>query len=254
MLDRLEGWKVLRYPAIAEEDSRWRKKGEALFPEFKPLDFLLERKALYTTGSWEALYQQNPIVVGGGLLAIEKFQMRPFLDRSNVQRTVRYVDKAASTSEIARYTAMVRMHAMRDGSYVISHVARGKWSALEREEKLKTLAKADAREFANYEVGVEQEPGSGGLESAQATIRNLAGLRVFADKVTGSKELRAEPFAAQVQGGNVALVGGGDWLISWLDECESYPSGSYCDQIDAAAGAFNRLVAKSQYNLDALSS
>ena len=44
-----------------------------------------------------------------------------------------------------------------------------------------------------YEVGVEQEPGSGGKESAESTIRNLRGFKVYADKVTGSKEIRAEP-------------------------------------------------------------
>ena len=73
------------------------------------------------------------------------------------------------------------------------------------------------------------------------TIRNLAGFRVFADKVTGSKEVRAEPFAAQVQGGNVKLVAGA-WHYGLLDEMESFPSGKYRDQVDACSGAFNRLT------------
>jgi hypothetical protein len=44
----------------------------------------------------------------------------------------------------------------------------------------------------------------------------LAGYRVFTDKVTGSKESRALPFAAQLQGGNVYLIAG-DWarLTRW---------------------------------------
>jgi hypothetical protein len=36
------------------------------------------------------------------------------------------------------------------------------------------------------------------LESAEATIRMLAGWKVRADRVTGDKEHRAEPYAAQV--------------------------------------------------------
>ena len=59
-------------------------------------------------------------------------------------------------------------------------------------------------------IWVEQEPGSGGKESAQSTIRNLAGFRVYADRVTGDKESRAEPYAAQVEGCNVTLVQG-EW-------------------------------------------
>jgi hypothetical protein len=46
------------------------------------------------------------------------------------------------------------------------------------------LVEADARLYNNYEIGIEQEPGSAGKESAEATIRNLAGKRVFADRVT----------------------------------------------------------------------
>jgi predicted phage terminase large subunit-like protein len=71
--------------------------------------------------------------------------------------------------------------------------------------------------------------------------------------VTGSKEVRAEPFAAQVQGGNVSMVAG-IWQADLLDEMQSFPNGKYRDQVDACSGAFNRLVAASTYNLDALAS
>jgi phage terminase large subunit-like protein len=53
-----------------------------------------------------------------------------------------------------------------------------------------------------YEVHVEQEPGSGGKESVENTIRKLAGSPCSPTRY-GSKEVRAEPFAAQMQGGNV---------------------------------------------------
>lgn len=88
---------------------------------------------------------------------------------------------------------------------------------------------------------------------AENTIRNLAGYKVFADKVTGSKEVRAEPFAAQVQGGNVWLIAG-PWQPQYLDELEQFPSGKFRDQVDASTGAFNRLVSRPSYNLDALAS
>jgi hypothetical protein len=74
---------------------------------------------------------------------------------------------------------------------------------------------------------------SGGKESAEATIRHLAGYSVYADKVTGHKEVRCEPFAAQVQGGNVHLVAG-EWVTDFLDELEVWPSGRWKDQVDAA--------------------
>jgi hypothetical protein len=47
-----------------------------------------------------------------------------------------------------------------------------------------------------YEVVDEQEPLSGGKKSAEATVRNLARIWRFADRSTGSKEIRSEPIAA----------------------------------------------------------
>ena len=247
-IDRVvSNMQVLRYPAIAEEDTDYRARGEALFPEFKPKELLLERKAEMSIGSWEAEYQQNPILVAGGQLPIDKLITVPFFDKSNITASVRYIDKAATMSDDAAYTAMVLMHYMKDKTYVIEDVVRGRWSALQREEMMKTICMTDSQRYSNYTVWIEQEPGSGGKESAEASIRNLAPLRVFADKVTGKKEVRAEPFAAQVQAGNVRLVAG-DWVYKFRDECEAWPASKYKDQVDAAAGALAHLVEATSYD------
>lgn len=256
-LDKFPETQVLKYAAIADEDD-WtvteglRPAGDPLFSESKPLDFLLERKKLLTQAAWLALYQQSPIVVGGGILPVEKLRVIPVLPpRDKIRRSVRYVDKGGTAGGGA-YTAMVLMSMLDDGRFLIEDVVRGQWSALDREETLLRVAQSDRdSRRGQYEVVVEQEPGSGGKESAEATIRNLRGFRCFADKVTGSKETRAEPFAAQVQGNNVWMVAGA-WVMPFLDEAEAWPNGKYRDQIDAAAGAFNRMTAKPVYNLDAM--
>jgi predicted phage terminase large subunit-like protein len=92
----------------------------------------------------------------------------------------------------------------------------------------------------DVQIFVEQEPGSGGKESAEATIRNLAGFTVKADRVTGDKVTRAEPFAAQAGGRNVKLVKA-DWNRGYLDRLMSFPHGAYKDDADASSGAFNNL-------------
>jgi predicted phage terminase large subunit-like protein len=90
---------------------------------------------------------------------------------------------------------------------------------------------------------VEQEPGSGGKESAERSVQMLAGFNVFKDRVKGNKELRAEPYAAQVQAGNIRLLDG-KWNRDFLDEHETFPNGKFMDQVDAAGGAFAKLVAR----------
>jgi phage terminase large subunit-like protein len=77
-------------------------------------------------------------VVGGGQFPIEKMKVLPYFDTSKITHSIRYWDKAATDSEDAAFTAGVLMHAMSDGSFVISHVARGQWTALVREQKIRT--------------------------------------------------------------------------------------------------------------------
>ena len=121
--------------------------------------------------------------------------------------------------------------------FVVIDVRRGRWSSEERERIIYQTATMDGREV---EVGIEQEPGSGGKESAEATVKRLAGWRVKVDKPTGNKEFRADPFSVQVNVGNVKIVRG-EWNIPFLSEMEYFPRSQYKDQIDAASGAFNIL-------------
>jgi predicted phage terminase large subunit-like protein len=257
LIERFPDVEVLRYPAIAEQDEihvtklgqHVRRAGEALLPAWKPLNFLLERKRTQTQASWESEYMQHPIIVGGGVLPIEKLRIMPYWSPSgsdDIIATIRFWDKAG-TEKGGNYTAGVLMHYLKDGRFVISHVARGQWGAYERERQIKFWADDDARVYRNYEVGIEQEPGSGGKESAENTVRNLVGYASYVDKVTGSKEARANPFAAYVQNDKVLLIAG-QWVKPYVDECEAWPNGAYGDQVDASSGAFNRLAQRIKFD------
>jgi predicted phage terminase large subunit-like protein len=122
--------------------------------------------------------------------------------------------------------------------FVIVKIVRGQWESSERERIILDEAKLAGRQC---KVVVEQEPGSGGKESAQGTIRNLAGFNVKADHPTGDKAYRADPFSVQVNAGNVGIVNG-PWLNDFIEEMRYFPLGRYKDQIDAGSGAFNELA------------
>ncbi len=230
-------WTVVELPAEAEEDDALNREiGEALCPERFNLVDLADRKR--TLGrDYISLYQQRPVPRDGEFFRRSWFQIK---DAAPVEaRRVRYWDKAGTAGGGA-YTAGIRM-AMKNGVYYIEDIIRGQWAAAEREKIIRQTAETDGVEVR---VWVEQEPGSGGKESAENTIRNLAGYIVKADRVTGDKELRAEPFAAQAEAGNVFLVKDGSkkWNAKFLDEVATFPAGKYKDQVDGASGAFNKLV------------
>lgn len=235
--EQADEWTVISFPAEADEhDPLGRQPGEPLCPDRFDSDALADIKA--TLGSWAftALYQQRPLPVGGGLF---RRDWLPIVEAAPVQaRRVRYWDKAGS-SGAGDYSVGVRMAKTADGLYYVEDVVRGQWSAFERSRIERQTAELDGR---GVEVWLEQEPGSGGKESAESSIRNLAGFTVHAETVSGSKEVRAGPLAAQCEAGNVRLVQGG-WCARFIEELISFPSGAHDDQVDAAAGAFNKLAA-----------
>jgi predicted phage terminase large subunit-like protein len=153
-------------------------------------------------------------------------------------KRVRYWDKAA-TPGAGDWTAGVKMSRTPDGVFWVEHVIRGRWAAPEREAIIRQTAEADGRETT---VLLEQEPGSGGKDSALATVKNLAGFSVRAEPATGDKLTRAKPLASQAFAGNVRIVRGA-WLQPWLDELIAFPTvGVNDDQVDASSGAFNHLA------------
>jgi hypothetical protein len=84
--------RMLEFPALAERDERWRKKGDPLFPEHKPLEFLLERKKLMSDASWAAEYQQHPYLVGGAMFPVEKMRVLSSFDRRDIASSILSID------------------------------------------------------------------------------------------------------------------------------------------------------------------
>lgn len=249
--------RVLKFPALFRTTpEQWkndatdpRQHDEPLFPEYKSYDFLMERKGAYTASSWESLYQQMPVVSGGGMFPVVKFKLTDVLPRrEEIESAVRYWDKAGTEAGGA-YTAGVLMFKLKNGIFYIADVKHGQWSSLERERVILETAHNDRADWGRVKTWTEQEPGSGGKESAERTIAMLAGFPAEADKVTGSKEVRAEPYAAQQQAGNV-MVFKAPWTQGFVDEHELFPNGKYKDRVDSAAGAFMKL-AKKHYRYDA---
>jgi len=183
-------------------------------------------------------FMQYPVPEGGGMFMWEKINIQlPPREIEFVMR-VRYWDKAA-THDDGCYTVGALLGKDKQGRYWILHIIRGQWGTGEREQVIKQTADTDGKKVYIY---VEQEPGSGGKDSAFATIKMLAGFKARADRPTGDKVVRAEPFAAQVDIGNVYMAPA-PWNRAYLDEMEYFPDSKYKDQIDASSGAFN-IVAK----------
>lgn len=246
--DEPEEWHVVSFEAIKTGDepdvpdtctleADWRKVGEALWPERYDVPKLTKIKARLGTHWWSALYNQRPQPRAGN-----KFK-RYWFDTVRAvpyeAKRVRYWDLAATAGSGAM-TAGVLL-AFAAGIDYVEDVAMGQWSTAERNAIIKETAEQDAERYHNsVRIWIEEEPGSSGKEAAEAHVRMLSGYPVRTDKVTGSKEIRADPFAAQAEAKNIKLLKS-DWNKRYLDILTSFPSGKYADVVDASSGAFNKL-------------
>lgn len=218
--------------------------GELLFPKRFPKEVVdRDKKAMGEMAS-SGQFQQRPTPRGGGMFKVENISIGV---PQKIVRAVRYWDKAG-TEGGGCYTAGVKVGIDQDGRFWILDVVRGQWGAMKREMHILQCAQMDGFETRVY---VEQEPGSGGKESAESTIRMLAGYVAYKDRVTGDKVTRAEPLSVQVEAGNVSLKKA-EWNKDFIEEARLFPVGKFKDQVDAAAGGFTKLTGVDVIDYEAL--
>lgn len=220
--------------SIGFQDPR-KEEGELLFPERFPREVVERDKKVMGALAVAGQFQQRPAPRGGGFFEWEKVQIVDAAPK--MRQVIRYWDKAGTEGGGA-WTAGVKIGVGVDELFYVLDVVRGQWAAPTREQSIRTTAELDGRAVR---IWIEQEPGSGGKESAEATIRNLAGFIIQSERPTGDKATRAEPYSVQVEAGNIRVLRG-EWNKAYLDEMKTFPVGKYKDQMDASSGAFNKLA------------
>jgi predicted phage terminase large subunit-like protein len=235
LIDRYPDVKVLSYPAIAEEDEPHRKKGEALFPEHKSIEFLREREKIMDSGNWLALYQQRPTAAEGELFKPDQIQVIDALPYGHIQ-WVRGWDLASTTD--GDFTAGAKVGRLPDGRFVIADMVRLRVGPDERDAAMVNTASLDG---VSTKISIPQDPGQAGKTQVLYLTRELVGYPVDTSPESGDKVTRAEPFASQVNVGNVVMLRG-SWNNALIDEMRMFPNGSFDDQIDSLSRAFSHLI------------
>ena len=228
-------------PAVLEElGLEARKIGEPLDGNRYDLPMLNRIRLTIGEKAWNALYQGKPSPDEGELFKVANIKILKAIP-TNVVRWVRYWDKAGTEGGKGAQTAGALVGITSANEVILADVISGRWAAPEREKIIKQTAELDGKKV---HVWVEQEPGSGGKESAENTVRNLQGYTCKIEKVTGDKVTRAEPLSCQVEIGNFYVVEG-DYLHGQegaMQQFRMFPNGKLKDMIDATGGAYNKLT------------
>ena len=234
--------KVLSYPAIATNDEQHRKEGEALFPEHKSLEFLLERKKVMDTTSWLSLYQQSPIVLGGEIIKGEWFKRYSMLPKMEYRKI--YADTAQKKGKQNDYTVF-ECWGYSDGNAYLMDLVRGKWESPELRKKANdfwhkhaAIKNGELRQFC-----IEDKASGTGLIQ---DIKNVDKIPVVGIQRNTDKLTRVQDALPYIESGFVYLPDNSPFVSDFIAECEAFTADDghdHDDQIDPMCDAIDDMLA-----------
>jgi predicted phage terminase large subunit-like protein len=235
-------WETDREPPIKTTSIGWSdprtKDGELMFPERFPEKHVVELET--SLGSYAAAgqLQQRPAPRTGGMFQRRWFEIVEAAPAHlYCARAWDLAGTVPAPGKDPDWTVGAKMGRCRDGFFWILDVNRSRESAHKVEKNIKNTASQDGK---SCRIRLPEDPGQAGKSQAQTLIRKLAGYVVRAVKPTGSKEVRATPFSAQAEAGNVKVLKAA-WNEDFFQELEVFPFAKHDDQVDAASDAFDEL-------------
>jgi predicted phage terminase large subunit-like protein len=229
---------------------------------FLPEGYSERLREQYSKEFAEQEIEGNFVDLAGLMFKRVDFQYLNVADIPRGGQRIRYWDQA-STPGGGDYSVGTLMLRDAMGRFIIESVIRGQWSPAERRDIMLKTANMDANKYGNEVViYVEQEAGSGGKEQMDQNVNLLAGFPVYRDRVAGSgqkksqgvmlpnqaKIVRAMPYAAQVENGNVYLVRS-KWNEPFISEHVGFPYSTFDDQVDTGSGCINKLSERISSNV-----
>ena len=231
-------WEVVSLQACCEVDNDplGRKRGEYLWREWFDLKHWEQFKS--NSRMWQSLFQQLPTIAEGNFFKPDLIAITDAVP-NNLQ-IVRAWDFAA-TANGGDYTVGVKLgyDKVTQLAYILD-IVRGQFAPEEVEQVLKNTADKDGR---GVKILLPQDPGQAGKSQAKSFVKLLSSYSVLVSTVSGDKETRASPVAAQSNVGNVLMIRAG-WNREFIEELRNFPNGKNDDQVDALSDCYNHFVGK----------
>lgn len=242
-------WYIINFPAIAtEHDVLGRAPGEALWPERYDEAALAAIKETVGSYYWAAMYQQTPMVEGGGIFRHETFGnwhqrgtdkdilrlSAPNGTQKVVSRdaiwTFTTVDLAASTKNTADWTVFALWGVTPDNELLLMDLWRQRIESADHYSLLEQRHAAWAPRFH----GIEKVTYGLTLVQTASRVGRVPIRELKADK---DKVSRAYGAAALAEAGKLYLPKSAPWLESYVHELLGFPNGTHDDQVDVTSYA-----------------
>lgn len=230
-----EEWRVLSFPAIAEEDDiLGRSVGDPLWPDRYDLDALHQIRDTIGSYWWSALYQQRPSLPEGNIFRREWW--RYWRELPAFEEVVQSWDATFSDTADGSYVVGQVWGKVQKDRYLIDQM-RGRWSFTQTIDAVRELS----RRWPDARMKLMENKANG--PAIMSTLQREVGGFIPVEP-SGTKEARASSITPDVEGGNVYLpdptTPGKEWVRDFVDEWATFPRGPNDDQVDAGSQALRR--------------
>ena len=229
-------WEVVKYPAVAETEEKFRKEGEALHPERYTVESLKQIRKAIGPRDWSALYQQNPVSDEGDYFSRDmiRYYDSDDIDLSRLKYYCAW-DLAIGQRDRNDYTVGLVVGVDEDDVMYIVDVVRGRVDGFEIVERILDLYETWKPGIVGIEKG-HIEMAIGPFLEKRVRERKLYEA-YFKDLKTGrrDKEARARAIQGRMQQGMVYFPKDAIWTGPLGAELLRFPNGVHDDQVDALA-------------------
>lgn len=239
LIDRNPNVKVFKYPALADDkaqlmphDPRKQGSNEALFPEHKSSEFLLERKQTMAPANFTALYQQSPYIAGGNIIKGAWFPRYDVLPK--IKWSAVYGDTAQKAKESSDYQCAEHWGLGDDGRIYALDMLHDKFEADELEIRFPDFwRKAKARKDSGYCRYFAIEDKASGTELIQRMRKKIRpAIPVKAIPRSTDKYTRVSDVLGYIASGYVVLPVNAPWVHDFIAECEAFTADDAHDHDD----------------------
>jgi predicted phage terminase large subunit-like protein len=231
-------FEIVRYPAVAVEDEKFRKEGDPLHEDRYSAAQLKMIKQAVGQRTWSALYQQNPVPDEGAMFQSSMLQ---YYNQEQLPEQLSFVscwDLAIGQKEINDKTVGMTWGKDITGDYWFVDCRRGHWDAYEIVDEI-------CDNFVKWKpgfVGVEKDKVAlavGPYLDTEIENRELYSLHVeeLPPAREGNKQHRARSLQGLMRRGRVWLPNPEEapWVSEFVSELLQFPYGRRDDHVDAAA-------------------
>lgn len=230
-------WQVIQYPALATENERFRKEGEALHPERYDEDALHRIKRAVGSRDWSALYQQNPVADDGEYFTKDMFRFYTANERPPLDELHTYTawDLAIGQGEANDFTVGITVGVDRNDNIWLLQALRFKKPSLEIVESILDMYERWKPKVTGIERG-QIEMAIGPLLDQRIRERGLFSF-YYESLRPGKrdKQTRARSIQGRMQQGMVYFPKGDDTVQVGVNEMLRFPMGVHDDFVDALA-------------------